>query len=179
MAIMPIKANLTERIARVSRKVAEQGVCLGPPMSENDIRTFETRHRISLPDAYRSFLLNIGNGGDGPPKYGLVALGSAADDMRDDEARVWTELPLVAEPFPFTKSWCWEGGNRSDEGTVNDVNRGSIYVGNDGCGMYWFVIVTGLERGNMWMICGEGLQPTAPKRDFLQWYEEWLDGARE
>ena len=45
--------------------------------------------------------------------------------------------------------------------------------------MYWFVIVTGPERGNVWMICGEGIQPTAPKRDFLQWYEEWLDGVRE
>jgi hypothetical protein len=45
--------------------------------------------------------------------------------------------------------------------------------------MYWCVIVTGPERGNVWMISDEGIQPTAPKRDFLQWYEDWLDGVRD
>ena len=176
---MPTTAVLAERTARVALKVADRGVRLGPPLSENTVRAFEARHGISLPEAYRSFLLNIGNGGAGPPEYGLAPLGDAANDMRDEEARIWTALPHVAEPFPFTKTWVWEDGDESEEGTREDVTRGSIYVGNDGCGMYWFVIVTGPERGNVWMICGEGIQPTAPKRDFLQWYEEWLDGVRE
>jgi hypothetical protein len=26
------------------------------------------------------------------------------------------------------------------------------------------------------MIAGEGIQPACPKRDFLTWYEDWLDG---
>ena len=109
----------------------------------------------------------------------MAPLGDAADDMRDEEPRTWTSLPHVAQPFPFTKPWGWEDGDTSEEGTRDEVGRGSICVGNDGCGMYWFVIVTGPERGNVWMICGEGIQPTVPKRDFLQWYEEWLDGVRE
>jgi hypothetical protein len=31
-------------------------------------------------------------------------------------------------------------------------------------------------RLNVWMISGEGVQPACPKRDFLTWYEDWLDG---
>jgi hypothetical protein len=99
--------------------------------------------------------------------------------MRDNEIRVWTELPYVAQPFPFTKAWVWENDEISAEGSFEQVNHGCIYIGNDGCGMYWLLIVTGAERGNMWMICGEGMQPTSPKRDFLTWFEEWLDGTRE
>jgi hypothetical protein len=176
---MPTAAARSERLARVARKVADRGVRLGGPLSEDAVCVFEARHRIALPDAFRSFLLHIGNGGTGPPAYGLAALGEVSNDMRGEEARVWTELPYVAEPFPFTKTWVWEDGEPSDEGIREEVRCGSVYAGNDGCGMYWFVIVTGPERGNVWMICGEGIQPTIPKRDFLQWYEDWLDGVED
>jgi hypothetical protein len=63
----------------------------------------------------------------------MVWLGYATGDMQTEEARVWTELPGVGEPFPFTKTWVWENGDQSDEGTREDVTRGSVYVGNDGC----------------------------------------------
>ena len=99
--------------------------------------------------------------------------------MRVEEARIWTELPHVQKPFPFSKTWVWEGGDLSEEGANEEIHSGSIYLGTDGCGMYWHLIVTGAERGNVWQICGEGLQPTDPKRDFLRWYEEWLDGVRD
>jgi hypothetical protein len=29
------------------------------------------------------------------------------------------------------------------------------------------------------MLADVGITPTAPKRDFLQWFEDWLDGVRE
>jgi len=39
--------------------------------------------------------------------------------------------------------------------------------------------ITGPERGNIWWICGEDIQPTAPNWDFLQWFEDWLDGVMD
>jgi len=45
--------------------------------------------------------------------------------------------------------------------------------------MDWHLIVKGPETGNIWWICGEGIQPTAPKRSFLRWFEDWLDGVRD
>ena len=63
------------------------------------------------------------------------------------------------------------------EGTQDHVHHGALFVGTDGCGMDWHLIVTGAERGNMWLITGEGVCPTDPKRTFLKWYEDWLDGV--
>jgi hypothetical protein len=43
--------------------------------------------------------------------------------------------------------------------------------------MDWHLIITGPERGNIWLITGEGMQHTNPRRDFLKWYSDWLDGT--
>ena len=177
--MMPSRTSVPDRIARVAQGVRARGVQLGPPLSEAEIHRFEKRHGIRLPEDYRAFLSHVGNGGPGPPAYGLAALGEVASDMRAHQARTWTDLPHVRKLFPFTKPWVWEGGEQSDQGTSEQVEHGSIYLGNDGCGMYWCLIVNGPERGNVWMICGEGLQPTTPKRAFLRWYADWLDGVRD
>jgi hypothetical protein len=41
--------------------------------------------------------------------------------------------------------------------------------------MDWTLIVTGRERGRMWNIEGQGAQPCAPSRAFLDWYLLWLE----
>jgi hypothetical protein len=38
-------------------------------------------------------------------------------------------------------------------------DHGPIVLGTDGCGMYWHLIVTGLHRGHVWNIGGEGAAP--------------------
>jgi hypothetical protein len=43
--------------------------------------------------------------------------------------------------------------------------------------MNWHLIVTGPDRGSIWWITGEGMQHTFPKRDFLTWYIDWLEGV--
>ena len=109
--------------------------------------------------------------------------------MTEDERRVWSSLELLDQEFPFTEAWVWEGEqgmwdsarqNWSKEGIAKLAltHRGNICIGNDGCGQYWHLIVTGAERGNMWLFCGEGVTPTIPKREFLRWYEDWLDGVK-
>ena len=168
-----------DRVARVAQKVRERNVRLGAALTEREVLDFERHHEISLPDGYRLFLMQVGNGGSGPPYYGLVPLGEWARDLSEVEAGMQSGLSHVRDPFPFTRTWVWEDGAMSDEGTIEQIRHGCIYLGTDGCGMDWYNIVTGPERGNVWMICGEGMQPTAPKRDFLQWYEDWLDGVRE
>ena len=146
-------------------------------MPEGVIATLERAKGIALPDEYREFLLRIGNGGNGPPYYGLARVGEVADDMTNAEQEIFSSLSRVARPFPFTQTWCWEEDEICREGTSEQVYDGSIYLGNDGCGQYWLLIVTGAERGKVWMICGEGICPTSPKRDFLTWMEDWLDGV--
>jgi hypothetical protein len=176
---MPTNSLTADRIARIADKVRARADQFGPPLSEDRVCGFERLHGIVLPEGFRAFITQIGDGAFGPPHYGWVPLGHAARDMRPDEAKIWRDLPYVRRPFPFTVTWVWEGGDVSAEGTLQQRNDGLIYLGTDGCGMNWFLVVTGPERGNVWWICGEGMQPTAPKRDFLQWIEDWLDGTTE
>ncbi len=170
---------MLSRTDRIREKVGARHLDVGVPLPEHTVAVFEQRHGIRLPDSYREFLLSIGNGGSGPPEYGLMKLGETPKDLPRDEAKVWSELPRVRQPFPFTQAWVWEDGELSLEGLSNQVNCGSLCLGTDGCGMYWHLVVSGPERGNVWMLSGEGIQPTNPKRDFLEWYEAWLDGVED
>jgi hypothetical protein len=180
---------MEEQLERIKQKITIGGLSLGPVLPEREVAAFENRHSVTLPDGYRRFLREVGNGGDGPPYYGLARLGEAASDMPDSERRTWTKLDMLDQDFPFSKPWIWEGEEGmwddkahdwSDEGRAKlaQVERGNICLGNDGCGAYWHLIVVGPERGNVWLFCGEGIQPTVPRRNFLCWYEDWLDGVR-
>lgn len=151
-------------------------VTLAPVLPEAALSAFEAAHGVRLPEAYRLFLKHLGNGGDGPPEYGLAALGTAPSYANGPDKHYWTRLPDISKPFPFTQTWMWEDGETSDEGAQEQVYHGSLWLGTDGCGLDWHLIVTGPERGHVWLVCGEGIAPTEPKRDFLRWYEDWLDG---
>jgi hypothetical protein len=175
--------GIDKRLKRIQSKVAAKGVRLRPPSAESEVLRFESKHGIVLPEGYRRFILEVGSSGPGPPEYRLVKLGKAASDMDPESKRNWTRLPHVAEPFPFRRMWCWEDEEYDDEeafeAKLARIYRGNIFLGNDGCGMYWHLIVTGAERGHIWHFTGEGIVPTKPKRDFLCWYEDWLDGVED
>ena len=166
---------MNERLSMIRDGLLKKGCKLNDCVSERDILDFEEKHNINLPAEYREYLMNISNGGDGPPEYGICALGGTASDMTDEQKVYWSNLENVDKPFPFTKPWVWEGDEESDEGEFEDTENGSIYIGNDGCGMYWHLIVTGPERGNMWLLTGEGIGPTEPKLNYLEWIEAWLN----
>lgn len=166
-----------DRVERLKRRVKSQNIRLGLCASQGEVDSFERVRGIELPSEFRAFLLEVGNGGDGPPEHGLVGLGVAPADMNAEERVFWRTLPQIAEPFPFTRAWVWEAGNESEEGGRSDVEHGSLCLGTEGCGMYWHLIVTGPDRGRVWLLSGEGIQPTTPKRDFMRWYEDWLDGV--
>jgi hypothetical protein len=107
----------------------------------------------------------------------LLGLGELPNDLSPVEQAEWAAPGRLAQTFPFAKPWVWETGGTSDEGGRNASRFGTICIGNDGCAMYWHLVVTGPDRGGIWRLCGEGMQPTEPRRDFLHWYEDWLDGV--
>ena len=167
---------MSEIINRIRQKVKARGLKLNPVISEEEVTVFEKRHHITLPSDYRLFITTVGNGGEGPAEYGVLPLGEVPSDFNFQERRFWSEIPCVSKPFPFTHAWIWEAEQETTEGTDEHVNLGSIVLGTDGCGMYWHLIITGPDRGILWQICGEGIQPVCPKRGFAQWYEDWLNG---
>src|SRR4051794_31428879 len=74
---------------------------LNPPLSVSVVQAFEERHGVTLPEDYRLFMTEIGNGGAGP-YYGVLPFG------KDDHDRDWEGGWLVGDPskpFPHTAAW--------------------------------------------------------------------------
>jgi hypothetical protein len=68
------------------------------PIPEADLLAFEDRFNIKLPEAYRNFLLHVGNGGAGP-SYGIYPLGMMDVGWEMD---LWPpDFVYPDEVFPF------------------------------------------------------------------------------
>jgi hypothetical protein len=162
------------------------GFVMHPPLSEQVLRDFEARHRVTLPPEYRGFLIKVGNGGAGPA-YGLFKLGEMDDDFGH---KPWTEdggfVGVLSQPFPHTGPW-----NDLSEMPANDESRefdlqcedeydrrleeweervywntanvnGAVPICHLGCALRQWLVVTGPEAGNVWddlRADQEGLKP--------------------
>jgi len=172
------------RLEGLKQKVVARGAQLNLPLTVDDIVHFEQRYRIRLPDGYRDFLLRLGNGGDGPPQYGLAPLPLALDTASVLDRVTLGQLQKMHLPFPFREAWVWEDEELPADDVQKDIlahkhaalRHGQLFLGDDGCGQLWQLIITGPERGNVWLFADVGIIPTNPTRDFLTWYEDWLDG---
>ena len=164
---------------------------LNPTAHEYDLVAFESRFRISLPQGYRQFLLELGNGGAGP-YYGLEPIenGLLADlDYRDDKDLIDPSMPFIFEaPWNLERT---EDAAPSDEEYAefdqeyfdNKWASGLIRICNYGCGVSLNLVVNGPEYGNIWVDdrCNDGGIYPDPyfdqqgRTEFLEWYELWLD----
>jgi hypothetical protein len=127
---------------------------------------FERTHQVRLPEDYRLFLREIGNGGAGP-YYGMEPLESAAQgcDLR--------------HPFPLVKAQSY-----SSEGEIQDeievYNEREEYLGvlqfcEQGCAMYWYLVVNGPTYGMVWD--GSGVEFAPTNLSFGLWYRGWAEKA--
>ncbi len=140
-----------------------------PQAGPEAVRSFETEHGIVLPEPYRTCVAEICDGlRAGPPDYGLLPFAKTPSDWGSDRPE-----RLLAEPFPLTEAWA---GEVDDDGTalseqefddrVESVfDHGSLVLGTDGCGMYWHLIVTGPQRGHVWLIDENGAIPFGTRSD--------------
>ncbi len=157
--------------------------------SEIELKDFETKYKITLPEPYRFFLKEIGNGGAGP-YYGLEKLESGIYLDLDNKNSTFQVDP--SKEFQFTEAWNLEFDDSDeetyfkqkdeiyfDDGWVNGLLR----ICNYGCGVSINLVVNGKEYGNIWVDdrCNDGgIYPdkhfgNKARIDFLSWYELWLD----
>lgn len=164
---------IDEQLARIRTKSDARAHTFCYCSAREDVERFERDHGVVLPEGYRRFILEVGNGGDM-----FNRLGSVPNDLSPEEKRSCFELPDLAKPFPFTEPWVWEG--EPYDGPKRATARyGSLNLGTEGCGEYWLLIVSGAERGNVWSYASVGVVPLQPKRSFLDWVEAWLDGVTQ
>lgn len=177
---------------------------LNPPIPVSTIEEFEARHGIRLPDDYRYFITEIGNGGAGPA-YGLFPFGQVED------GRSWEEGDLVgnvSQPFPHVEAWnlpdsfwaqepdpppdisaeeedrmleAWD--KLLEEHYWNPaIMNGAIPICSLGCGLDQWLVVNGEQKGFVWndyRADYRGLLPVCNalggQATFSDWYMSWLD----
>lgn len=152
-------------------------------ISIEELSNFESRYGITLPEDYRNFILEIGNGGAGPG-YGLFKL----EDEEDEE------FQLLAQPFLLQTMWDSDDENIQE----HQVSQGTIAIATYGCGVDALLVVTGEQRGKIWIDDRSndgGIYPFSleccafyhddpytletvddtPALGFYEWYQDWLN----
>ena len=161
----------------LQQALATANLTFGPCLPAADLAAFEQAHQVSLPPEYQLFLTHIGNGGAGPPVYGLRPLGASESWWDDEQRAAWQHFQALGRPFPFAQPWYWEGESAPDPARLAAVYDGSLYLGTDDCGLDWGLLVTGPQRGYVWQFSEVGIVPCQPARTFFQWFSAWL-GSR-
>ncbi len=177
---------------------------LRPPLPPEALSDLEKHLGVQLPDEYRLFVAQLGDGGAGP-YYGLIPLDD--HDLED-----LTQPDLTRKPFRWTAAfnpydwddpcsqedvWC-DDEDDSDEEMAEEGNReedeeapqrqiilgvpGALYICHYGCGIRLLLIVNGQSCGEVWRDAQNddaGLRPECDDRSrhmgFMDWYERWLD----
>ena len=162
-------------IERIKAKIAQKNIDLGPTVSEAEIIAFERACNIRLPQAYRLFLLEVGDGWR-DPAMGHISTGSIhrlAEIERKDLSR----------PLRLTDGWLWEveedEEQLSDESFEHKLGNQGVELMDEGCGMTYELITAGPCAGEVWSFSDVGVSPCCERQDFLGWFELWLDSDGE
>jgi hypothetical protein len=124
------------------RSYVEKHFSLNAPLGESEVAAFEAANRIVLPDEYRSFLLYLGNGGSDRSifKLPLFRMGRAGEYQK--------LMSRLDQPFPLEAGFYAE----DDRDPVDHYLQGLLPFHHEGCGIHFALVITGSERGNVWVI---------------------------
>jgi hypothetical protein len=164
-------------------RVSAHGFQMNQPISLADLTSFEEQYSIQLPEDYRQFLLQVGNGGAGP-YYGLLPLErwyDYSDPFGNSSLEEVINLihldpvahfsgDCTAEPDPVT-GYGVDPGNEFPE----FWSGGTIALCNQGCNYKSSLVVNGKYRGRVVYSGMMGEPYYMPDACFLDWYERWLD----
>lgn len=145
---------------------------LGPTLSEEELRAFETKHAIELPPDYRLYLKTVGNGnrkwlhhrgsegtaGAGPD-YGIYRVQGTPMGNR------------TSEPFPFEEKTEIEGDLM--DLWDNDI-PGLLEIGIMGCAFTNHLVLQGTAYGTVWR--ADGYRTFWPLNfSFTEWICDWAE----
>ena len=155
---------------------------LSEPVTEDFVASFENCFSVRLPEEYRSFLLQVGDGGDGPGLY-MRPLGAPFDDSLDwEEGTVHRGLddPNEMLRVPFLHQ---EAVHIRPENLSAQTTSGALFLFDHGCALWDLLVVSGEETGNIWcdrLADEAGLMPAADndgdRVGFAKHYSRWLMG---
>jgi hypothetical protein len=174
-----------------------------PCLSSVQIQLFEQKYNTLLPNDYRNFLLEIGNGGAGPG-YGLIGIGSESEFIEVIQPK---DSNFFAKSFPLKSSWNDLDVMVKSKGSItvsideyldDKFIQGTVPIAHYSSGIFARLVLTGEQRGNIWVDersnCG-GIYPFTIQScsyfhdnpddfhfhdigeplSFYNWYNDWLN----
>lgn len=157
---------MTEKIKRIQQKLLAMDIQCSEKLDPAVLQAFETEYHITLPEELRALYCEVCNGCamiDGFPLRPIFE---------------WKFHPEhLGKPFPFEQYWIWEDDYNASR--IRQTVYGNIELIDIGCGQSWNIIVSGPQKGQMWWFSDVGIQPCAPPKGFLDWFEFWLDGNKD
>jgi hypothetical protein len=159
-------------------------------LEESEIKAFENKYVVRLPEDYRRFLIEIGNGGAGP-YYGLQTLEDSL--FIDLDYKRENEYLNPSKPFLLSEKWNMKfTGDYDNEQEYHAFEEeyfkdtwvnGLLRICNFGCGVSLNLVVNGAEYGNIWVDdrgSDGGIFPDpyfgqSERTQFLDWYILWLN----
>ena len=157
---------------------------LNPPITEFEAEEFEQKFSIELPECYKAFITQTGNGGAGP-YYGIYPLGENVDDFIDN-MEIYLKNDCVIYPKmtddyweSLTKKIYGDDDDISDEDYEKELGRifgGILPIGTQGCTYIHGIVLNGQYKGRVVNLDMDGQKPRfAFEENFSDWYERWLD----
>jgi hypothetical protein len=166
---------------------------VGETISIDAILNFENEYSISLPECYKAFLLNVGNGGKSyeesaaGPGYGIFPFGKNIDEFVYSSPE--NCLKQDCRIHPEMSDDFWKDLNKkidedvSDEGFEDELGKifaGILPIGSQGCTYYYGLVLSGEFKGKVVNVDVDRQKPYfAFESNFLDWYERWLDEITE
>ncbi|MDR2967013.1 MAG: SMI1/KNR4 family protein [Methanobacteriaceae archaeon] len=166
---------------------------LDAPINIKEVEIFEKNYNISLPDGYKVFLTQIGNGGNEynsvtgnsgtGPDYGIFKLGHKYHFMANPTSN-YLEKPPFFNSKTTKEDWDKISENMPenihDDEYVKELGRvytGIFAIGFCGCCGFNGIMLSGEDTGRIVHITDEieYCPQFAKEANFLDWYENWLD----
>lgn len=153
------------------------------PVPEAELQQLETSYGIRLPEAYRRFMREVGNGGAGP-FYGIYQLGSGLDELSSNP-QLYLRQPCRLHPSMTSAQWqeltrtIEEDDEMPDDAfdqAMGELYAGLLPLGTQGCTYLHALVLNGPFVGRVVNLDQERYLPSfAYEATFLDWYELWLD----
>lgn len=161
------------------------------PITIAAIEVFEKAYSLELPECYKSFILNIGNGGIGSqnsaagPFLGIFPFGENVNELIYENTKNYLKNECVLFPKMTDEYWKTLTGNIDDIEEISDEefdNRlgyiwgGILPMGSQGCTYLHGLVLNGKYKGRVVNLDMDRQKPQFTfEKNFLDWYERWLD----
>ncbi len=155
------------------------------------VQAFEKAYSIRLPECYRQFVLQVGNGGmfNGQsmagPFYGIYPLGFDLEAVIEINPEKYLKEECVLYPNMSDEYWrsltkvIDETDNISDQDYDKELGKiygGVLPIGTQGCTFLTGIILNGPHKGRVIYYDMDLGKPFFTfENNFLDWYERWLN----